>query len=108
MAQNVWFAELMERGFRRERVFRDRSNPLEIYNSDEVISRFRLSKEAILRLTDELSEELGPTTSRSHSIVICEFIKKQLKTASGYGQKPEFVKNIWFVIFPDGWKETTL
>ncbi|KAL2085042.1 hypothetical protein ACEWY4_020560 [Coilia grayii] len=68
MAQNMWFAVLMERAVRRERVFRDRNNPLEVYNDDEIISRFRLTREAILRLTDELEDVLGPTTARSHSI----------------------------------------
>ncbi|XP_060759492.1 putative nuclease HARBI1 [Neoarius graeffei] len=58
----------MERAVKRKRVFRDRTNPLEVYNDDEIISRFRLTREAILRLTDELGEVLGPTTERSHSI----------------------------------------
>ncbi|XDV25459.1 hypothetical protein PO909_029375 [Leuciscus waleckii] len=53
---------------RRERVFRDRSNLLEIYNNEDFIGRFRLPKEAILSLTDELAEVLSPATSRSHSI----------------------------------------
>ncbi|XP_056435275.1 putative nuclease HARBI1 [Gadus chalcogrammus] len=39
-----------------------------MYNQDEFINRFRLPKEAILRLTDDLSNSLGPTTARSHSI----------------------------------------
>jgi len=69
MAHNLWFAdEVMERAMRRERVFRDRSNLLEIYNNEDFISRFRLPKEAILSLTDELAEVLSPATSRSHSI----------------------------------------
>ncbi|XP_056453116.1 putative nuclease HARBI1 [Gadus chalcogrammus] len=69
MAHNLWFAdEIMARAVRRERIFRDRTNPLEMYNQDEFINRFRLPKEAILRLTDDLSDSLGPTTARSHSI----------------------------------------
>uniref|UniRef100_A0A8C1ZZD5 DDE Tnp4 domain-containing protein n=1 Tax=Cyprinus carpio TaxID=7962 RepID=A0A8C1ZZD5_CYPCA len=68
MAHNLWFFDdVMERAMRRERVFRDRSNLLEIYNED-FISWFRLPKEAILSLTDELAEVLSPATSRSHSI----------------------------------------
>ena len=59
MAHHLWFAdEVMERAVRWERVFRDRTNPLEIYNNEEFLSRFCLPKEAILRLTDDLSESL--------------------------------------------------
>uniref|UniRef100_A0A8C1UMA5 Putative nuclease HARBI1 n=1 Tax=Cyprinus carpio TaxID=7962 RepID=A0A8C1UMA5_CYPCA len=46
----------------------DRSNLLEIYNNEDFISQFRLPKEAILSLTDELAEVLSPATSRSHCI----------------------------------------
>ncbi|XP_052390499.1 putative nuclease HARBI1 [Carassius gibelio] len=73
MAHNLWFADnVMERAMRRERVFRDRSNLLEMYNNEDFISRFRLPKEVILSLTDELAEVLSPATSRSHSIP-CRF-----------------------------------
>jgi len=58
MAHNLWFAdEVMERAMRMERVFRDRSNLLEIYNNEDLLS-----------LTDELAEVLSPATSRSPSI----------------------------------------
>ncbi len=38
---------------RRETVFRERSEPLEINSSQDIIGRFHLSKETILSLTDD-------------------------------------------------------
>lgn len=47
-----------ERAFRRERVIRDRSNPLDIYNDEELIQRFRFCRRDIHELVEELSPDL--------------------------------------------------
>ena len=42
-----------ERAFRRERVIRDRSNPLDIYNDEELIERFRFCRRDPFELIKE-------------------------------------------------------
>ncbi len=93
MAHNLWFPDdVMERAMRRERVFRDRSNLLEIYNNEDFIGRFRLPEEAIRSLTDELAEVLSPATSRSHSIPA--FKTSPLVRVKAAGD-PEFIKPLY-------------
>lgn len=62
---NIWF---LERALRRERVFRDRSNPLEIYSDPELIERFRFPQETILLLAGKLEDRITPGTARNHSV----------------------------------------
>ena len=50
------------RNLRRNRIFRDRTHPLEVYDDDEVIRRFRLPRHVILQLTVELTADLELTT----------------------------------------------
>lgn len=52
------------RAFRRERIFRDRTNPLEIYDDEKVLKRFRLPRVVIYELTNEVMEELQYTLPR--------------------------------------------
>lgn len=52
----------------RPRVFRDRINPLDFLNDDEVLGRYRMSRNMIFELTDLLREDIEPRTGRSHSI----------------------------------------
>ena len=47
-----------ERAFRRERIIRDRINPLDIYNDEELIERFRFCRRDLYELVDELSPDL--------------------------------------------------
>ena len=42
-----------ERALRRERVVRDRTNPLDMYNDEELIQRFCFSRVEIFSLVDE-------------------------------------------------------
>lgn len=53
---------------RRDRIFRDRTNPLEMYDDIEMVRRYRLPREQILNLIDLLAPELDPPTDRSKSI----------------------------------------
>lgn len=48
----------LRRNFRRERVFRDRLNPLDMYNDDELFRRFRLPRRELLELVDTFAADL--------------------------------------------------
>lgn len=64
-----WFDDLQyRRGLRRERVFRDRTNPLDIYNDIELYERFRLPRHRLLELIDELRPYLEHPTRRQNAI----------------------------------------
>ena len=49
---------LNRRNMRRDRVFRDRRNPLDLYNDSEFVERFRLPRWKVLELAEELNHEL--------------------------------------------------
>ena len=53
---------------RRNRIFRDRLNPLDAYNDAEIIARYRLSRELIIALYDLIGPNIEPQTERSHAI----------------------------------------
>ena len=50
--------EFLRRLFRRERVFRHQTNPLDAYNDDQLLERYRFRRDDILWLTDEFGEAL--------------------------------------------------
>ena len=52
----------------RERVFKDRLNPLDCLSDEELIARYRLSRECILDLLGTITDELQHPTSRGHAI----------------------------------------
>ncbi|CAC5388654.1 HARBI1 [Mytilus coruscus] len=58
----------MRRHFRRERVFRDRTNPLELYNDEDMIKRYRFPRATVLELIDRVSPMIETPTRRSMSI----------------------------------------
>ena len=47
-------------------MFRDRNDPLELYNDLELVQRFRFSRSAILRITEFIFDRLN-STDRSHA-----------------------------------------
>ncbi|CAC5369692.1 HARBI1 [Mytilus coruscus] len=55
----------MRRHFRRERVFRDRTNPLELYNDEDMIKRYRFPRATVLELIDRVSPMKETPTRRS-------------------------------------------
>lgn len=61
---------------RRERVFRDRTNPLDFLNDTEVIERYRLPREFLFRLIDIVREDIEPDTHRSHALSACTQVNK--------------------------------
>ena len=52
----------------RERVFKDRLNPIDCLSDDELISRYRLSRVCMLDLLETITDELQHPTSRGHAI----------------------------------------
>ena len=55
---------------RRERVFRDRLNPLENYNDDELRHRFRLPRSLILDICTIVSADIQRGTCRSQALPV--------------------------------------
>ncbi|CAC5403276.1 HARBI1 [Mytilus coruscus] len=53
---------------RREHVFRDRTNPLDLYDDLELVKRFRFDRQTILQIADLLQEDLESSTLRNHAI----------------------------------------
>ena len=61
---------LARRQFRRERVFRDRSNPLDTYNDQEMIKRYRFPRDTVLEIIDRVSPLVKRPTERSGAIPV--------------------------------------
>jgi hypothetical protein len=55
---------------RKERVFRDRMNPLEVYNDSECVQRFRFNRQAISDICALISEEIERPTKRSQALPV--------------------------------------
>ena len=60
---------VFDRALRRERVFRDRANPLE-FGDDEIVRKFRLPRREIMNLIDLLSEDLEPQSNRNNPVPV--------------------------------------
>lgn len=65
--------EAVRRGLRRERVFRDRANPLDAYCDTELRKRYRFSHRGCIYLVhvDLLHVELEHPTGRSRAGIFC-------------------------------------
>lgn len=62
------FRRINERAFRRERLIRDRTNPLDIYSESELIERFRFGRQALFELIEELSPQLQHLSDRNSAL----------------------------------------
>ena len=60
--------EEYNRAMRRERIFRDRSNPLDAMSDEELISKYRLNRECIFNLVEELNDDLKSPTRRNYAL----------------------------------------
>lgn len=56
MAVFLLYERVYRRALRRERVFRDHTNPLEVFDEEEIVAKFRFDRRNILKLTEEISE----------------------------------------------------
>lgn len=58
----------MQRAFKRERVFRDRSQPLDFLNDVDLISRYRFPRRVLKELINVVDVICRPAKNRSHFI----------------------------------------
>ena len=56
------------RGLRRERIFRDRTQPLDIYNDLEIYQRYRFTRLGCMHVIDRLQVHLEHPTNRSRAL----------------------------------------
>ncbi|XP_013404377.1 putative nuclease HARBI1, partial [Lingula anatina] len=68
MAAAAVVHNLHRQAVRRERVFRDRENPLDYFNDDQLRERFRFRRHSILFILQFIINTIQPPTNRSHSI----------------------------------------
>ena len=59
---------MRRRARRRERVFRDRTHPLEEYDDDLVYKKFRFHRQFIFELVEEVSQDIEFTLPRKESL----------------------------------------
>ena len=63
-----------ERSLRRQRVFRDRTNPLDACNDLELIRRYRFPRHSLLELIKAVEESTRRPTHRSHSLPVTTMV----------------------------------
>ena len=68
MAVFLHVQQYNQRNFRKQRVFRDRTNPLDAYDDDEIRRRYRLTRPMIMELYDLIGAGLEPRTNRNKAI----------------------------------------
>ena len=61
------------RALRRERVFRDRTKPLDIYDDFELIDKYRFDRQSIMMICDMLQDDLESSTFRNRAYFIFMF-----------------------------------
>ncbi|XP_071160779.1 putative nuclease HARBI1 [Mytilus edulis] len=59
-----------ENNIRRNRVFRDRDNPLDYLDDDDIVRKYRLSRPMILELCGMFQNQLARPTKRSHAFPV--------------------------------------
>ena len=67
---NFIVEEDMRRALRRDRVFLDRSNPLETQNDQQLIENYRFPRNLILEIVEICRGDLERTTSRNHALPV--------------------------------------
>ena len=65
---HVLFDDYVDRAYRRERLFRDRQNPLDVYDDVELYERFRFRRYNLLAIIDELRDDLEYTSQRNRAL----------------------------------------
>ena len=56
------------RPLRRPRLFRDRYQPLDMYDDDDFIQRYRFDRQSSMALIDLLEGDLSPETARNYAV----------------------------------------
>ncbi|KAK7502994.1 hypothetical protein BaRGS_00005620 [Batillaria attramentaria] len=68
MAAAVYMQFLARRNFRRNRVFRDRRNPMDEFTDDKLYKKFRFNRRDILELTDSVADSIEYLAERIGSL----------------------------------------
>ena len=55
------------RALRRERVFRDRTKSLDVYDEFELIDKYRFDRQSIMMICDMLQDDLESSTFRNRA-----------------------------------------
>ncbi|XP_062599917.1 putative nuclease HARBI1 [Saccostrea cucullata] len=61
-------AILEENKIRRNRIFRDRLNPLDAYDDAEILSRYRMTRQCLMDVIDIVRKDVSHETKRSHAL----------------------------------------
>ena len=69
MAAALWFFQLRRRR-RRDRIFRDRDNPLDYETEEAIVSKYRLPRHIIIQLCQQFEHELQRPTLRSCALTV--------------------------------------
>ena len=74
----------------RPRIYLDHGNPMEFYDEDQFIARFRLSKDTVMELVRLLQGVLSRVTMRSHALPVplqvCAYLRFM---ATGHFQRSD-------------------
>lgn len=68
MALQLYLHNYNRRGLQRQRIFRDRTQPLEIYSDIELYQRYRFTRLGCLSIIDRLQAQLEHPTNRSRAL----------------------------------------
>ena len=69
MARRIMELVELRRAIRKERVFRDMRNPIDVFDDDEVYKRYRFTREGIMQITDLVRPDTEHDTARSHALL---------------------------------------
>ena len=57
-----------QRALRRERIFRDRRHPLDLWNDDQMYTKYRFTRLGCIKIIDLLQDQLQHKTNRNHAL----------------------------------------
>ena len=69
MARRIMKLVELRRAIRKERVLRDRRNPIDVFDDDEVYKRYRFTREGIMQITDLVRPDTEHDAARSHALL---------------------------------------
>ena len=98
MAAVVVWSSQHRRNLRRNRVFRDRKNPLDMYDDVELYDKFIFRRHDILTIVDELLDDLEYPDRHATSITrLTRLLAGYSASYSGIVDVCEFVSRIWWL-----------
>ena len=62
------------RALHREKVFRDRTKPLDIYDDFQLIDKYRFDRQSIMMICDMLQDDLENSTFSFHTVFKISFV----------------------------------